>query len=398
MKKGVSNPKLLTAGAFLSFLIFGFVDNIKGPTLPPLLRDLGFSYSTGGSILIGAYFGFLAATLITGPIADRAGNKIVMFIAGVCLLVGLFTYSLFSLALMLTAAIFFIGMGLGAIEVGGNLIILDIHSQDKGRFLNLLSFFHGIGAMLAPLAAGQMLVAGLSWRTVYQLTMVPVLFLFVYFIILKYPRGAIRHNSATLKEFGALAFSGDMILYYLIIAIYVAAEVGVGAWLVEFLQKVKAQSVVQSSAFLSIFFASATVGRFFGSFIVDHIGYLKSMLLASLASILFIAIGSFGPSALAIFIPLSGLFFSIIFPTATAAVSDLHEENMGAILGILFMFGGLGAMLGSSSIGVASDLLGIARGFGMVLVFCMLLSGLLGVLIWKQALNSRRAGAKNKQN
>ena len=385
MKKASTlNPKLLTAGAFLSFLIFGFVDNIKGPALPPLLSELGFSYSTGGSILIGAYFGFLVATLITGPIADRAGNKIVMFIAGVCLLIGLSAFSLFSPAWMLTAAIFFMGMGLGAIEVGGNLIILDIHSQDKGRFLNLLSFFHGVGAMLAPLAAGQMLAAGLSWRIVYRATMVPVLLLFVYFLYIKYPRDGVRHNSATLKEFGALAFSGEMILYYLVIAVYVAAEVGVGAWLVEFLQKAKSQSVMQSSVYLSIFFATATAGRFFGSFFVDHIGYLKSMLAASLASILFIVIGIFGPPALAIFIPLSGLFFSIIFPTATAAVSDLHEENMGAILGILFMFGGLGAMLGSSSVGVASDWLGIRLGFGMVLLFCLVLSGLIGILLCKR--------------
>ena len=31
---------LLTAGGFFAFFVFGFVDNLKGPTLPALLRDL----------------------------------------------------------------------------------------------------------------------------------------------------------------------------------------------------------------------------------------------------------------------------------------------------------------------------------------------------------------------
>ena len=43
---------LLTVGGFYAFFIFGFLDNLKGPTLPVLLRDLNFSYSQGGILLI----------------------------------------------------------------------------------------------------------------------------------------------------------------------------------------------------------------------------------------------------------------------------------------------------------------------------------------------------------
>jgi hypothetical protein len=37
--------KLMTYGAFLSFFVFGYVDNLKGPTLSALLDDLNLSYS-----------------------------------------------------------------------------------------------------------------------------------------------------------------------------------------------------------------------------------------------------------------------------------------------------------------------------------------------------------------
>jgi fucose permease len=78
------------------------------------------------------------------------------------------------------------------------------------------------------------------------------------------------------------------------------------------------------------------------------------------------------------------LFFSIIFPTATAAVSDLHQENMGTILGLLFTFAGVGGMLGPWIVGVSSDWVGIQMGFGMILIFCIGMSITFGLLIRKQ--------------
>ena len=45
---------LLTAGAFFAFLVFGFADNLKGPTIPALLDDLNYNYSLGGTLLFGA--------------------------------------------------------------------------------------------------------------------------------------------------------------------------------------------------------------------------------------------------------------------------------------------------------------------------------------------------------
>lgn len=65
----------ITIGSFIAFFLFGFADNLKGPTLPAVLQELHFNYAQGGTLVFGAYFGFLIATLLTGMLADRAGNK-----------------------------------------------------------------------------------------------------------------------------------------------------------------------------------------------------------------------------------------------------------------------------------------------------------------------------------
>jgi FHS family glucose/mannose:H+ symporter-like MFS transporter len=239
--------------------------------------------------------------------------------------------------------------------------------------------------MLVPLYAGQLLDARVSWRSIYQSSVLLVVLLFIYFLRVRYPQAATSgQDKLDLKNLGRSALAGDMMLYYAAIAIYVAAEIGVASWLVEFLQQAKSHSVTLSTLFLSLFFGAITAGRFVGSFLVERAGYLNSMLLATVASVVCVLIGTFAPAALAFFVPLAGLFFSIIFPTITAAVSDLHQENLGTILGLLFTFAGIGGMLGPWAIGVFSDWLGIQTGFGVIAVLCMALTLIFSLLVGRR--------------
>ena len=382
--------RAITIGAFFAFFIFGFSDNLKGATLPVLLDDLSFSYTYGGTILLLSYLGFLIATLVTGPLSDIMGKKAVIFLASTCLLIGMLGYSVASSFFMLSVAMFIVGLGLGALEIGSNLIIVDVHRENKGRYLNLLAFFHGLGSMIAPLYAGQMLVLGFSWRSVYQFSLGLVLLLLVYFLLTKYPRVEnSQENKIDFKKIGKSAFSARMLLFYAGITTYVAAEIGIGAWLVEFLQGAKAQSVSQSTFYLALFFGTVTAGRFIGSFFVSRIGYIKSMLFAGVISVLFVGIGAFTSPALAVFLPLAGFFFSIIFPTLTAAVSDIHQENQGTILGLLFTFAGVGGMLGPWAVGLFSDWFGMQSGFGIILALLIGMNIFFGLLLKKEALSAK---------
>ena len=206
----------------------------------------------------------------------------------------------------------------------------------------------------------------------------------LFFLFVKYPYQApAAGEGLNLSTLFATGFTRRMTWYYLLVTTYVAAEIGIAAWIVEFLQKVKGFDIGLSSIYLSLFFAAIMVGRFAGSFVVERIGYLRVMLWATLAAIACLAIGIFGPPTFTFFIPLTGLFFSIMFPTTTAAVSALHVENLGAILGVLFTFGGLGGALGPWAIGTAADLIGIELAFALNLVFCVIM--LVALLVLRRA-------------
>ena len=376
-----SSRGLLTFTGFLAFFVFGFTDNLKGPTIPALLGDVGLTYSQGGTIILGAYVGFLVATLLSGVLSDLAGRRVVLMTASLSLVTGLFGYSRSSQLLTLTAAMTVVGSGLGFIELGGNALIVDIHPNEKGRYLNLLTFFHGVGSIAAPLYAGRLLINQYSWRHVYLFYAPIGILLFAVLLTTREPAVATKGDRVDVHSIRRSLSQSRFLLFCVLICAYVAVEIGVAAWMVEFLQKVNGQSIGLSSLFLSLFFAGITGGRLLGSFMVDRVGYTRIMLLCSTAATVCLAAGILSGPHLAFLIPVSGLFLSIMFPTTTAAVSSFQPTNRGTAFGVLFAFGGIGGMLGPWAIGVVSDLAGLKVGFGTTIAFCAVMVGSLLVAI-----------------
>lgn len=361
---------LLTAGCFLSFFVFGFTDNLKGPTLPAMIADLNINYGTSGNIFFGQYFGFLITSFIAGLLADRFGLKTVLLFAGVLLALGVGGYSSFQSTALLGGSLFLMGLGLGAIELGANATIVEAHPEKRGLFLNLMAVMHGLGSLLAPLFAGWLLSINVTWRGIYRWDIALILLFIFLFSFVRFPKSR-EQNSIDFKHISQIAFKGDLPWFYSAIAFYVAAEIGMGTWLVTFLQEIRGASVAASTQSMSLFFAMMMIGRLGGGFIVQRLGYLRSILFAAIGSLLCVTIGTF--TDISFFLPLTGIFFSIIFPTFTAAVSVDHPEKTNTILGILFTFAGLGGMAGPWLVAWASDLLGLRLGFSTLILFTALM-------------------------
>jgi MFS transporter, FHS family, glucose/mannose:H+ symporter len=365
------NVRLLTIAAFFAFFVFGFSDNLKGPVLPALLDDLQFDYAIGGTILMGLYAGFMAATLLTGLLADRFGQKMVLVLAGVSLTVGVVGFTGLQTPVALTSFMVVLGFGMGAIELGCNALIVNLHITNQGRILNLMSVMHGLGSMSAPLYAGMMLANEQTWRTVYRgdlLLSVPLILLFA---LLRFPQVPVATNKQRpkLSQLRQLAFTPPLMLSYAAVLLYVCTEMGLASWLVEFLQKERGLDVQRSTQALSLFWGLVMFGRFIGSFVVDRIGYLRAMLMTALAASTCIAVGLFGPPQAWPFLPATGFFLSIIFPTITASTARQLQANKSTILGLLFTFAGLGGIIGPWLVGIVSDFSGLMVGFSLPLFF-----------------------------
>jgi len=385
----IKSIRSITAGCFFAYLIFGFADNIKGPTLPALLSDLHLNYSQAGTILLAPSAGILVATILAGILSDVVGKRSPMFVGSVSLFLGILAYSYCSSLWSLTISMFALGFGFGCLHIGANAIIVDLHQQ-KGRFLNLLHFFHGLGSMIAPAYVWLVFTAHLTWRHVYRFSLPLVVLLFLYFLIFKYPKTAGGDLGFNFNNIRSAVSTSRMGLLYFLFALSVATEVGLAAWLVEFLQQAKYRSSGSSRIFFLVYFAAVTLGRLVASFVVQRVGYLKTILIGLVTSIVCITLGIFGPLILVLLLIVTGFFFATVLPTTAAEVSEIHSANRGTILGLLFAFGAVGGMLGPKLIGQCSYWWGIKLGFSVLLLFCFaMLAGLL--ILMKKSVNGKTA-------
>lgn len=362
---------MLTIGSVLSLLVFGLFDSLKGSTISSLLGEMELSYSLGGVIVMGQYAGYFAATFLAGRMLDHFGHKRTLVFAGICMLAGVTGYGASSVIPLLLVSIFSIGMGLGTFELSGSNIITVYYPEKKGRYLNILTAIAGIGAIFSPVIVSGLFRVGFSWRMVYYLGLVVLIPVTVYFLLIKNPSpyGTGQTEDPADEKTGRgipVSFCRyDFLLMYLVNFLYMAAEMGIATWIVEFYMKEGMYSSAEGTKFLSLFYIGITLGRIVGSVFVDRLGRLNSVLLSSAGACLCILMGISGSPALGVCVAASGIFCSVVFPTATAVISGFPEGDSGRVQGFYFACGGLGGMFGPWIMGIMSDHFGIK--WGMIL-------------------------------
>lgn len=361
---------IVTYGAFFSFLIFGFTDNLKGPLLPVLLNEFNLSYAQGSNILLMLYLGFMLSILGSGFIAGKFGNRVVLILSGTIITAAVAGMSIVQDKLLLYPLFFSIGIALGGIEMGANGAITDIYHENSGKYLNLLAVFHGAGSMAAPWIVGIMMETGLPWQTVYKasvfpILLFPVIFLFIKLAAGKIPLGKPKNNGESSNLFHNL----NVLLLAVLIFLYVAGEISFASWIVDYLYKVRSFSLKSASIMLTVFWGLVMLGRFIASFVVDRIGYMRSLIITVCLAIISFGTGIIPGKVFSYLLPLTGFFFALIFPTVTALAARLFPDDKHKVFSFLFFFAGLGGLVGPWIVGYTANWFGIAAGFPIIILY-----------------------------
>jgi fucose permease len=361
---------IVTIGAFFAFLIFGFTDNLKGPILPVLLEEFSLSYAQGSNILLMLYLGFMLSILGSGFIAGKYGNWNVLLISGIIISVAVAGMSILTEQIFLYPLFFAVGIALGGFEVGANGAITDIYHENSGKYLNLLAVFHSAGSMTAPWIVGILLEKGIPWQNVYKVSILPILLLPLIFLFLRLTtRDVPVPRSNNDNKDSNIFLNPDLLLLAFLIFLYVASEIGFASWIVDYLYKARAFSIKSASIMLTAFWGLMLLGRLIASFIVERIGYIKSLIITVCLALIFFGAGTLPGKSFSYLLPLTGFFFALIFPTATALAARIFPDNKHKVLSFLFFFAGLGGLVGPWVVGYSANWRGIAIGFPMIIFF-----------------------------
>lgn len=292
-------------------------------------------------LLQAAYFGaYFLVALPAGYFMDKKGYK-----AGI--LIGLCLYALGALLFVPAAsansfgmflfALFVIACGLGCLETAANPYATVLGDpQGAERRLNLSQSFNGLGQFIGPMIGGTLFFSATQStssgdQSAVKMTYVAiaVLVLLIAFLFSRTRLPDIREEEQ--PEHGEIAqglwqhkhFVGGVITQFF----YVAAQVGVGAFFINYATEHWRDVSNQSASYLlSIAMICFMVGRFFSTWLMGRIKPATLLMFYSLINIVLCGVVMLSIEGVSVVALIAVFFFmSIMFPTIFA----LGVKNMG---------------------------------------------------------------------
>jgi FHS family Na+ dependent glucose MFS transporter 1 len=331
-----------TAAYYTAFVALGLTTASLGPTLPGLAENTHTQLSQISYLFTARSLGYLLGSLVGGRVYDRRPGHPILATVLLVMAGSLALVPLIQQIYWLTAVLLALGFGEGALDVGGNTMLVWVHRHDVSPFMNGLHFFFGVGAFVSPIIVAQAILMSGSFAWAYW--GLACLTLPAVFLLLKLPSPASpvdTPDNPTRKTNVPL-----IVLIAALFFLYVGAEVSFGGWIFTYATAFHLANLTTAAYLTSAFWGALTVGRLLGVpmatryqpgtiLLFDLIGCLLSVAIILIipGSFLIVAMGTLGV----------GFSMATFFPT----LLNFAERRMaitGKITGWFFVGSSSGGM------------------------------------------------------
>ena len=252
-------PKTLAYyGAFIGL---GLVLASLGPTLPGLADLTGSTLDQLSTIFVARSAGYLTGALLGGRLFDRyPGHPLLAGMLGL-MLAGMVLIPLSPSVIILTLVLFPLGFGEGALDAGGNTLLVWLYPSGLGAWMNGLHFFFGVGAFISPLIVAEVISAGQPIAQAYWILAGALIPFIICLLIQRSPTIAthakaesenLSEHRHTILLVGGLLFAA------------VGAEVAYGNWIFTYATERGLADAQLAAELTSIYWGAFTVGRLVG--------------------------------------------------------------------------------------------------------------------------------------
>lgn len=359
----------ITAAYYLAFILLGLTIAAEGATLLQLAGNTSSTLDQISLIFFYGSLGYLVGSYASGKIYDRVpGHKYMAGVFAVLALVIALVPIVTDLWALLVIVLI-LGMAKGALDVGCNTLLLWVHREKAGPFINGLHASFGLGAFVAPLIVEVTVKATGEIQWVYWSGALMAIPLGMWIFLSPSPTARVtpeHHKNAPFPV-------APLALMVICFAFYVGAEAGYGNFIKTYTVIMNLGNESQANFLNSAFWGFFTLGRLFGIWESARLRALPLLyihLTGSLASALIVFIFPGSSTMLWIGTILLGIFLAPIFP-ALLALSDERMHVTGSMAGWFLVGGSIGGMLIPWGIGQAVVRFGAVAMTGIVLA-CLL--------------------------
>lgn len=342
------------------FFLWAFLHNINPILIPHLKKACQLSDTQSALIDTAVYLGYFTIALPAGWFMHKYGFK-----KGI--LFGLLLYAIGALLFVPAAstrsyvfflfALFVIAAGATFLETVANPYITKLGPKETSeQRLNFAQSFNGVGAFVAPIVGGQVILSGIEHTPEELKSMTPeqlnqylnfeagtvkipylviasiVILVGIFFLFTKLPEVKEEDSDESeTKTFSIKVFRHSHVTWAVIAQFfYVGAQVGVGSFFIRFSKFLIDMPERQAATWWGgIAMVGFMVGRFAGTFLMKYIKSSKLLAIYALINILLLAISLMAKGNIAVYALMAVPFFmSIMFPTIFAlGIKGLGEES-----------------------------------------------------------------------
>lgn len=359
-----------TIAYFTTFIGLGLVSAVLGPTLPALAELTQTSFSQISIIFLLHSLGYFIGSIVGGNLLDRISGHLAMILALCAAVILLAVIPITPFLWLLIGFVFVTGFARGIIDVGGNTLLIWVHGEKVGPFMNVLHLFYGIGAFLAPVIIAQALsISGsVSWGYwAIALLLIPSI------IQLSFTPEPSAPDQATSNSGGSSA--GQLVFLMVLFAFCYSSLANIfGGWIYSYSLESNLTSETSAAYLTSIFWGAFTLGRVISIPVATR--FRPNQILSGDLIGCFISVGLmlfFTESVLVVWIGAAGLGLSVasMFPT----VITLAERTLavsGKVTSRFVVASALGGMLPPWIVGQFFDSAGPRSVIWSVAVFLVI--------------------------
>ncbi len=352
------------------FFLWAFVHNLEPILIPHLKKACQLSDFQSALIDSSVYLAYFLMAIPAGVVMKRYGYK-----RGI--LVGLALYALGALLFIPAAntrlyglflgALFIIAAGCAFLETAANPYVTQLGPpQTATTRLNLSQSFNGLGAFLAPLLGGKLILSGIEHTPAELAAMTPaaldtylqfeadsvklpylviagvvgLVMLLFWFTPLPDVRNAVSNRVSSVRT----ALKNRQLVAGIVAQFfYVGAQVCVTSFFIRFAKFTSNVPERQAADWLSYALLGFLIGRFVGTFLTRYVPATRLLTGYALVSMALLAVALTAKSELAVWALFAVPFFeSIMFPTIFAlGINRLNNDReMGASLLVMAIAGG----------------------------------------------------------
>lgn len=319
-------PWSLTSAYYLAFVSLGLTGAVLGPTLPGLASQTETSLGRISLLFTAMAVGYLAGSLLAGRLYDRIPGNPLMAAGLLVMATTLAATPLVPWLSLLIPVMVLLGAAQGAVDVGGNALLVWVHGARVGPFMNGLHFFWGLGALLSPIIVGAALssvgeIAPAFWTL--ALLLLPVA---AWVLRLSSPQAPT--DAGTQKdpsEAGSVTPGSGLrtgmvvVMVTLLLFLFVGVESGYGGWIYSYTLALNVGSRAAAIYLTTAFWGSLTLGRLLAIPIAGRVRPRWILLVDAIGCLVSAGILLLWPRS----VPATwtatigmGLFMASVFPTA----------------------------------------------------------------------------------